>query len=93
MKAAIKIIHHKKPNDYIISSNKQIRVMDIINYIFSKLNLNANKNIKINKKLIFRKSNNLLVGDNSFLKKKLNWKPKYNYKQMIKRILKLKNHG
>lgn len=93
MKAAIKIIDYKKPNDYIISSNKQIRVMDIINYIFSKLNLNANKNIKKNKKLIFRKSNNLLVGDNSFLKKKLNWKLQYNYKQMIERILKLKNHG
>lgn len=93
MKAAVKIIHHKKPNDYIISSNKQVRVLDIINYIFLKLNLNTNKNIKINKKLIFRKSNNLLVGDNSFLKKELNWKLQYNYKQMIEHILKLKKHG
>ena len=93
MRAVIKIIHHKKPNDYIISSNQQIRIIDIIKYIFLKLNLNSDENIKVNKKLIFRKSNNLLVGDNSFLKKELKWTNQYNYKQMIDHILKIKIHG
>lgn len=92
MRAAIMIMNHKKPNDYIISSNQQIKIINIIKYIFFKLKLNIKKHLKINKKLIFRKSNNLLVGNNNFVKTELKWRRKYNYKQMINHILK-KKHG
>lgn len=93
MRAAIKILDHNKAEDYIISSNQQIRVLDIIKYIFAKFKLSIVRHLKIDKKLILRKSNNLLVGNNSFLKKKIKWKKQYNYKQMIDRILKIKTHG
>jgi GDPmannose 4,6-dehydratase len=93
MRAAIMIMNHKKPNDYIISSNQQIKIINIIKYIFLKLKLNIKKHLKIDKKLIFRKSNNLLVGNNNFLKKEIKWKHKYNYKQMIDHILRKKKHG
>ena len=93
MRAAIKILDHNKSEDYIISSNQQIRILDIIKYIFAKFKLSTVRHLKIDKKLILRKSNNLLVGNNNFLKKKIKWKKQYNYKQMIDRILKIKTHG
>ena len=81
--AIYKVIKLKKlPNKIILSSNKFTYINDLILYGFKKLRIKRlfKQKIKKNKKL--------LLGNNSFAKKRLNWKIKKSSFIAFKEILK-----
>ena len=79
------ILAQKKPDTFIISSGKLTPLKDIFSSII--------KFYKINHKIILKNkskatnSNFNLFGNNKKLSQKINWKPKTNIDEIIKKVL------
>jgi len=77
------MLNQKQPNDYVISTGKQYSVRDFAKLAFEMVGLNYKKYVKIEKNLYRPSEVRSLLGDCKLAKKKLNWKPKYNFKQLV----------
>ena len=104
VEAQWKILQHNKPDDFIISTGKQISVRDFIKKVANKLDIKISFKgkglneigVDQNKKVIVRVSKNYfrpldvtnLLGDYSKAKKLLNWKPKKNLNHIIDEMIK-----
>ena len=97
------MLQQKKPDDYVISTGKQISVKQFINLVTKELNIKINW--KMDKKLPYAVNEdnkviiecskkyyrptevNTLVGDSKKARKKLKWKPKYDLKKLVKEMV------
>lgn len=86
MDACIKILEQDKPDDYIISSGQQIKILDLINIVFNKLGLDINKHLIIDKNLLRLDNLSNLCGDNSKIKS-IGWSPKTSLGDMIDKMI------
>jgi len=82
------ILNCKKADDYLIATGKLHTVEDVCKEAFSVLGLDYRKHIKVDKKLFRKVEAKALVGDASYAKKVLGWKPKTSFKEMIKKMVK-----
>ena len=80
--AMFKIMQLKKPGNFIISSNKLVTVLKVIETLKSILSL-PNLEIKDAAKK-FNRNKTILKGNNSKILNKTNWKPKDNLKEILK---------
>ena len=76
----IKILNHKIPDDFIVSTGKLHSVKDFVLEVYDYLNLDY-RNFVVTKDN--SKINNFRLGDSSKLKKACDWKPSITFKQMI----------
>ena len=81
-------IMQKDPDFYIIATGKTTSVKDFVKKVFKKLNLDINKHLKINKKLLRPAKNSALTGDFTKAKIKLNYEVKNNINSLIDIMLK-----
>jgi len=82
-----KMLQQKKPQDFVIGSGKLHSVRDFLKIAFTHINLDYKKFIKIDKKLFRKKEKNLLKAD---IKKAINilkWKPKIEFKSLVKEMV------
>ena len=84
VEAMIKIMNLKSPHDFVIATGKSFKLSSILNYVL--------KLYKIDKKSVFiknksKKIQSIKLANNKFLIKKTGWKPKYNYKNLIKKMI------
>ncbi|GAB1402341.1 hypothetical protein MASR1M68_12520 [Elusimicrobiota bacterium] len=81
-------LQQDNPDDYIIASGQAYSVKDFLTEAFSLVNLDWQKYVKFDTKL-FRPMGDspLFVGDASKAHKKLNWKPKTSFKELVKIML------
>ena len=84
--AFYKMLTAEVPNDYVISTGELHKVQDWIEQVFGLLNLNWKQHVIEDKTLITRKKP-VMVGDNSKIKKDLNWLPKTPFNDIIKKML------
>ena len=93
------MMQQKKPDDFVISTGKQISVKQFVNLVCKELGIKIKWHEKTkfpyatnskNKKIIQISSKyyrptevNTLVGDSMKAKKILNWKPKYDLKKLV----------
>jgi len=82
------MLNYKKADDYLISTGKLHTVEDVCKEAFSVLGLDYRKYIKVDKKFFRKVEAKALVGDASYAKKVLGWKPKTSFKEMIKKMAK-----
>lgn len=98
-----KILNHKKPDDYILSTNKCYSVKDFINIAARNLALeikwqgknlsevgiskDGKKIIRINKKFFRPTEVDFLKGSYKKAKKILGWKPKTNFENLVKKMI------
>ena len=78
----------KKPDNFIISTNKPIPIKMISDEICSQLNIKKKillKNIKSNNRQSYQPN---LIGNNSKLIKQTNWKPRDNLTDIVGLFLK-----
>ena len=94
-----KILKQKKPDDYVISSEKQYTIKQFVNLVCKKLKIqigwqgkglkekaiqkDGKKLIEISKRLFRPQDVTYLLGDASKAKQVLNWKPKQNIDYLI----------
>ena len=78
------MLQKRKPDDFVISTNKQHSVRDFAKLAFSIVGLDYKKFIKIDKALYRPAEVQTLLGDYSKARKILMWKPKVSFKNLVK---------
>ena len=96
------MLQQKKPEDFVIATGKQYSVRDFINIAAKNLNMKIkwkgkNENeigiyenkeiIRVDKSYYRPTEVDSLLGDASKAKKKLRWKPKISFKQLVKEMV------
>ena len=96
------MLQQKKPEDFVIATGRQYSVRDFINLAAKNLNMKINwkgKNeneigiyenkeiIKVDKSYYRPTEVDSLLGDASKAKKKLRWKPKISFEQLVKEMV------
>ena len=84
VKAMWLMLQKKKPDDYVVCTGKQYSVKQFLELAFSMLGLNYKKYLIVDKKLFRPAEVNSLIGNNKKAKKKLKWKPEYDFEALVK---------
>ena len=87
VQAMWKMLNASKADDYIISTGTSNSVETFLDIAFSVVNLDYKKYIEINENF-FRPSEKIrLIGDNSKIQKKLQWKPEKQLEKIIEEMV------
>ena len=78
------MLQQKKPEDFVIATNKQHSVREFAKIAFSIVGLDYKKFIKIDKNLYRPAEVQTLLGDFSKARRILKWKPKVSFKNLVK---------
>ena len=78
------MLQQNTPEDYVISTGEAHSVKEWVEASFRCLDLDWQKYVKIDKRFIRPVDVDLLVGDSSKAEKKLGWKTKVSFKQLVK---------
>lgn len=80
-----KILSYKSPGDYVVASSKSRNVLDVVKTVCELMDLKFSDHMKIGK-FKNQSNKNILVGNNTKLKK-IGWKAKITFKNMILDII------
>jgi len=78
------MLKQDSPEDYVISTEEAHSVKEWVEVSFKCLDLDWTKYVKVDKRYIRPADVDLLVGDSSKAKKKLGWKKKVSFEQLVK---------
>ena len=96
------ILQQKKPEDFVIATGKQYSVREFVNLAAKNLNMKIewkgknekevgifkNKEIiKVDKKYYRPSEVHTLLGDSSKARRKLKWKPKISFEELVKEMV------
>jgi GDPmannose 4,6-dehydratase len=81
------ILQQDSPDDYVCSTGISHSVKDLVEYVFSKLDLDWEKYIQQDPKFLRPEELNDLKGDCSKLKSHTGWTPKYTFKTMLDEMI------
>ena len=82
------MLQQQKPEDFVIGTGKMHSVEDFAKLAFSIVGLNYKKYVKLNKTLLRPAEVDTLKANYSKAKKYLKWKPKTNFTQLVKEMVK-----
>lgn len=81
------MLQQKKPEDYVIATGENHSVQELVEIAFERAGLNWKKHVKVDPKLVRPAEVDVLLGDSSLAQKKLGWKPKMKFEDMIKKMV------
>jgi GDPmannose 4,6-dehydratase len=81
------MLQQDKPDDYVIATGETHSIKEFAQLAFSHAGLDWEKYVKIDKKFYRPAEVNILMGDYSKAKKKLGWKPKVRFKELVKMMV------
>ena len=81
------ILQQGKPDDYVIATGETHTVKEFVQIAFSHAGLDWKKYVKIDKNFYRPSEVHLLLGDYSKAKRKLGWKPKVKFKELVKMMV------
>jgi GDPmannose 4,6-dehydratase len=87
MDAVARMATMKKPNDFNICTGHGRRLRDLVEFVFSELNINIKKRISVDKNQIRRVEPPCIVGDPGKISRELGWKPKQKIEAVLAEML------
>ncbi len=78
------MLQQPKPDDYVIATNETHSVREFLEHAFDHVGLNWKKYVKIDPRYFRPAEVDLLIGDYSKAKRKLGWKPKTKFVDLVK---------
>ena len=84
VEAMWKMLQQKKPEDFVIATGETHTVREFLEETFGYLGLDYKKYVHIDKSYLRPIEVNLLRGDYSKAKKKLGWKPRTTFRQLVR---------
>lgn len=78
------MLQQDKPDDYVIATGETRTVKEFVEKAFDLAELDWKKYVVIDSKLFRPHEVPLLLGDSTKAQKKLNWKPKINFENLVK---------
>lgn len=77
------ILQQDKPDDFVIATGENHSVREFAEKVFEKLNLDYREYIEIDQRYFRPTEVDALLGDSTKARKKLGWKPKVGFDQLI----------
>jgi len=93
------MLQQDKPDDYVIATGETHSIREMIDLVFSHLDLNYQDYFEVNPEFFRPAEVNVLLGDSSKARSVLGWQPKYTWKtlliEMVENdlLLEAKQHG
>ncbi len=81
------MLQEDKPQDYVIATGETHSVKEFLDEAFNCVGLDWKKYVKIDKRYMRPTEVDLLLGDSTKARKNLGWKPKVNFKQLVKMMV------
>jgi GDPmannose 4,6-dehydratase len=81
------ILQKKKPKDYVIGTGKAHSVREFAKLAFEHVGLDYKKYINIDKNLFRPAEVDLLIADFKMAKKELKWRPRVEFKELVKSMV------
>lgn len=81
------MLQQKEPDNYVVATGISHSVKDLVRVAFETVGLDWEKYVKVDQNLVRPAEVDHLLGDASYAKKKLGWKPKVFFEQMIKMMV------
>lgn len=81
------MLQKESPSDYVVGTGKAHSVREWVEVAFSLLDLDWEKYVRIDPKLLRPAEVDLLVADPSKAKKELKWKPKVDFEGLVKMMV------
>jgi GDPmannose 4,6-dehydratase len=81
------MLQQEKPDDYVISTGETYSVKEFLDESFGYAGLDWKKHVEISEKYFRPAEVDLLIGDSSKAREKLNWKPKVDFKGLVKMMV------
>ena len=78
------MLQQESPDDYVISTGETHSVKEWVQASFSCLDLDWEKYVKMDEKLLRPAEVDLLIGDSTKARDKLGWKPQVNFEGLVK---------
>ena len=76
------MLKQKSPSDYVVATGIGATIRDFCEQSFSRVNLDWQKYVEIDKRYVRPTEVDALVGDNSKIRDELNWTPKTNWQEL-----------
>jgi len=87
VKAMHKILNHEIADDFVVSTMKTHSVREMVNYVFTQLNLNYEEYVVQNPKFLRPEELKYLKGDSTKCREILKWKPQYTFETMLDEMI------
>jgi GDPmannose 4,6-dehydratase len=81
------IINHNVPDDFVVSTMTTHSVREMVEYVFSKLDLDYTKYVLQDEKFKRPEELDYLKGDSTKIRTELNWKPEYTFESMLDEMI------
>ncbi|MBF0594472.1 MAG: GDP-mannose 4,6-dehydratase [Candidatus Omnitrophica bacterium] len=81
------MLQQSKADDYVIATGKTYSVRDFLTIAFDHAGLDWKKFVAIDKRYFRPTEVDLLLGDAAKARKKLGWKPKVNFEQLVRMMV------
>ncbi len=81
------MLQQDKPDDYVIATGRTHSVKEFLEEAFGYAGLDWKKYVKIDKKYFRPAEVDILKGDNAKARKKLKWKPKVGFNQLVRMMV------
>jgi GDPmannose 4,6-dehydratase len=78
------MLQQDSPDDYVIATGETYSVKDFLTEAFKAVNLDWEKYVEIDSRYFRPAEVDLLIGDPTKAKEKLNWTPKTSFKELVK---------
>ncbi|MBI3253025.1 MAG: GDP-mannose 4,6-dehydratase [Candidatus Omnitrophica bacterium] len=78
------MLQQKRPDDYVIATGRSHTIRDFLKEAFGYVNLDYRKYVRVDKRFFRPIEVNVLCGDYSKARKKLGWKPKTDFKTLVR---------
>lgn len=87
VKAMWMIMQLDAPDDFVCSTGISHSVQELVEYVFSKLNLEWTDYVGVNERYLRPEELNNLKGDSTKLKNAVKWKPEYTFETMLDEMI------
>ncbi|MFQ6003473.1 MAG: GDP-mannose 4,6-dehydratase [Candidatus Zixiibacteriota bacterium] len=81
------MLQQKEPEDFVIATGKNHSVRELAQIAFEHVGLDYKKFVETDPKLVRPAEVDILLGDSSYARKKLGWKPEVSFEELIKRMV------
>jgi len=81
------MLQQDKPEDYVIATGETHSVKEFLHAAFDYAGLDWRKYVKIDKRYFRPTEVDLLIGNSAKAHKKLSWKPKVNFKELVQMMV------
>lgn len=78
------MLQQDSPDDYVIATGETYSVKDFLTEAFKAVNLDWEKYVEIDSRYFRPAEVDLLIGDSTKAKQKLNWTPRTSFKELVK---------